>query len=138
MRHRLQREWIKLFDAHDIHIIQAPLFAVFQQVEVNLAGAQHHAADLVILGQFDRPSRHALSIIVIPTLERTVRPKLCQRRLAAGMAQQRFRCHQDERLAEIPLELTAQNVKIIRWRGHIRDLHVVLGTHLQEALKPRG
>ena len=52
------------------------------------------------------------------------------------MAQQRLRRHQDQRLAEVALQLPAQDVEIVGRRRAVGDLHVVLGAQLQEALEP--
>ena len=41
------RERIELLHAHDRDISEAALFRFFQQVVVDLAGAQHHALDLL-------------------------------------------------------------------------------------------
>jgi hypothetical protein len=61
-----------------------------------------------------------------------------QIRHAALVAQQRLRRHQDQRLAEVALELAAQDVEVVGRRRAVGDLHVVFGTHLQEALETRG
>ncbi len=62
---------------------------------------------------------------------------LVEPRDRALVAQQRLRRHQDQRLAEVALQLAAQDVEIVRRRRAVGDLHVVLGAHLQEALEPR-
>ena len=41
-----------------------------------------------------------------------------------------------KRLADVALQLAAQDVEIIGRRGAVGHLHVVFGAHLQEALKP--
>ena len=43
-----------------------------------------------------------------------------------------------ERLAEVAVDLPAQDVEVVRRRRAVGDLHVVLGAHLQEALEARG
>ena len=50
----------------------------------------------------------------------------------------RLRRHQDQRLAEVALQLPAQDVEVVRRRRAVGDLHVVLGAHLQEALEAGG
>ena len=70
-------------------------------------------------------------------MERRVRAHLVEPRHRALVAQQRLRRHQDQRLAEVALELAAQDVEIVRRRRAIGDLHIVLGAHLQKALEPR-
>ena len=70
-------------------------------------------------------------------MERRLRPHLVEPRYRAAMAQQGFRRHQDERLAEVALELAAQDVEVVRRRRAVGDLHVVLGAHLQKTFEPR-
>ncbi len=53
-------------------------------------------------------------------------------------AEQTFRRHDDERLDEVALHLTAQDVKILRRRREVADLDVILRTGLEEALEPRA
>ena len=62
---------------------------------------------------------------------------LVEPRHRALVAQQRLRRHQDQRLADLALQLAAQDVEVVRRRRAVGDLHVVLGAHLQEALEPR-
>ena len=71
-------------------------------------------------------------------MERRSRTHVGEERDAALVAQQRLRRHQDQRLAERPVELAAQDVEIVRGRGGAGDLHVVLRAKLQIALKARG
>ena len=63
--------------------------------------------------------------------------KLVELRDRALMAQQRFWRHQDQRFADVALQLTPQDVKIIGGRRAIRHLHIVLGAQLQIAFEPR-
>ena len=48
-----------------------------------------------------------------------------------------LRRHQDQRLADVALQLAAQDVEVVGRRRAVGDLHVVLGAQLQEALEPR-
>ena len=52
--------------------------------------------------------------------------------------QQTFRGHDDQRLDEVAFHLAPQHMKILRGRGQIADLHVVLGAGLQKTLEPRA
>ena len=70
-------------------------------------------------------------------MEGRVGAHLVEPRHRALVAQQRFRRHQDQRLADFAPQLPAQDVEVIRRRRAVRDLHVVFGAHLQEALEPR-
>ena len=71
-------------------------------------------------------------------MERGALGDLVEPRHAALVAQQRLRRHQDQRLAELALQLPPQDVEIVRRRGAVGDLHVVFGAHLQEALEAGG
>ncbi len=46
-----------------------------------------------------------------------------------------LRRHQDQRLAEVALELAAQDVEVVRRRRAVGDLHVVFGAHLQDSAR---
>ncbi len=45
---RLIREGIELLDAHDVDIVDPALLALFEQVVIDLAAAQHDALDLLV------------------------------------------------------------------------------------------
>ena len=49
-----------------------------------------------------------------------------------------LRRHDDERLSERPLHLPAQDVEILRGRGEVADLDIVLRAELEETLEPRA
>ena len=59
-------------------------------------------------------------------------------RHALGVPQQALRRHHHEGLAEVAADLAAQRVEVLRGRRQVRDLQVVLGAELQEALEPRA
>ena len=48
---RLERERIELLDAQQIDVVDAALLALFEEIVIDLAGAQDHAADLVVLAR---------------------------------------------------------------------------------------
>ncbi|CAI8254498.1 MAG: Uncharacterised protein [Flavobacteriia bacterium] len=52
------------------------------------------------------------------------------------MAKQTLWGHHHQWLSEAPVHLTPQKMEEIGGRGRIDHLHIVLGTELQEALKP--
>src|SRR5207249_4477590 len=54
------------------------------------------------------------------------------------VAQQALRAHEDERLPEAPVDLAAEGVEVLRRRGQVADLYVVLGAELEEALETRA
>jgi hypothetical protein len=58
-----------------------------------------------------------------------------KRRDSALVTQQRLRCHQDQRLAEVTLQLAAQDMEVIRRRRDVGDLHVVFRAKLEIALQ---
>ena len=51
--------------------------------------------------------------------------------------QERLGRHQHQRLAEVAVQLPAQDVEVVGGRRAVGDLPVVLGGHLQVALQPR-
>ena len=69
-------------------------------------------------------------------MERALAGNLGQSRHRPLVAQQRLRRHQDQRLAEVALQLPAQDMEIVSRRRDVGDLHVVFGAKLQEALEP--
>jgi len=54
MNQRPDRERIKLFDPHDVNIVDAALFPLVIEVEIDLAGTQNHTFDLAVGHQLDR------------------------------------------------------------------------------------
>ena len=135
---RLDRERIELLDAQQIDVVDAALLALLVEIVIDLAGAQHDAADLVVGDELDLLVRAAAARR--PTAARWnvgAGRHLVEPRHRALVAQQRLRRHQDQRLADVALQLAAQDVEVVRRRRAVGDLHVVLGAHLQEALEPR-
>ncbi|OWK23592.1 hypothetical protein AJ87_34715 [Rhizobium yanglingense] len=70
-------------------------------------------------------------------MERGFAGHLCEARNRPLVAQQRLRRHQDQRLAEVALQLTAQDMEVVRRGRDVGNLHVVFRTKLQEALQAR-
>ena len=134
---RLGRERIELLDAQQVDVVDAALLALLVEVVIDLARAQHDAADLRILDQLDRLVGQQLRVVPQQAVERAFARHLGQRRDRPLVAQQRLRRHQDQRLAEVALQLPAQDVEIVGRRREVGDLHVVFGAKLQEALEPR-
>src|SRR5207302_474935 len=58
------------------------------------------------------------------------------RRRRPLVAQQALGRHQEQGLAELPLELPAEDVEVLRRRRRITDLNVVFGAGLQEPFQP--
>ena len=135
---RLGRERIELLDAQQIDVVDAALLALLVKIEIDLAGAHDDAADLVVGHELDRLVRQQLRVVPQQAVERGAGRHFVEPRDRALVAQQAFRRHQDQRLADFALQLPAQGVEIIRRRREVRHLHVVFGAHLQEALEPRG
>ena len=133
---RLGRERIELFDAQQVDVVDAALLALLVEVVIDLARAQHDAADLVVLDQLDRLVGPQLGIVPQQPVERAFARNLRQRRHRPLVAEQRLRRHQDQRLAEVALQLPAQDVEVVGRRRAVGDLHVVFGAKLQEALEP--
>ncbi len=135
---RARRERIKLLQPHQVYILDAALFALFEQIEVDLAGAQHHALHLVVGDQFPRAVVAAVAIVPQNAMESGARAEILNPRLHTLVPEQRFRSHQDQRLAELPVKLTAQDMEVVGRSRAVRDLDIVLRAHLQEALQTRG
>ena len=124
----LGREWIELLDAHDRDVARFVGAPRLEQVEVDLARAEHHARDILGREIVDLV-HHALEMPLGQFVERGHRQLV---------PQQALRRHDDQRLAERPHHLPAQHVEHLRGRGRHAHLHVVLGAELQEALEARG
>src|SRR5262245_7225646 len=127
---------IELLDAHQIDVVDAVLLALLVEVVIDLAGAQDDAADLVVGDEADGVVARLLRIVPQQPVEGGVGRELVKARDRALVAQQALRRHQDQRLADVALELAPQHMEIVGRRRAVRHLHVVLGTHLQEALEP--
>ena len=82
--------------------------------------------------------RRGCGIVPQHAVERRARRHLGEPRHRPLVAQQRLRRHQDQRLAELAVQLAAQDVEIVGRRRAVGDLHVVFGAQLQEALEARG
>ena len=54
------------------------------------------------------------------------------------MAEQRLRRHDDQRLADVALQLAARDVEVVGGRRAVRHLHVVFCAELQIALEAGG
>ena len=52
-----------------------------------------------------------------------------------GVAEQAFRGHDDERLAEVAFHLTPDEMKMLRGSGGVDHLHVVVGAEGEESLQ---
>ncbi|MND59699.1 hypothetical protein D3C80_509020 [compost metagenome] len=132
---RLGREWIELFDAQQVDIVDATLFALFIKIVVDLARAQNHATDLAVLLKLDAIALVVLRIIPKQTVERRIARQFVEARHSTLVAQQRLRRHHDERLAEVTLHLTAQDMEVVSRRRNVGHLHVIFRTHLQPAFE---
>src|SRR5262245_49177437 len=130
-------EGIKLLDSEQIDVVQPALLALIVEIVIDLAGADDHAADGIIGRKLDDLAGQELGIVPQEAMEARAGAELGQGRDHALVTKQRFRRHQDEGLAELAVELAPQDVKIIRGRGAVRDLPVVLGAELEIALEPR-
>src|SRR3990167_86961 len=134
---RFRRNRVKLFDAQQVNIVQTLGIAFGQQVVIDLARTQHHALDLVVGLQFDR--RVAL-LRVVPhhAVEAGAIGEIGGFGHAERVTQQRFRRHQDQRFAEITMQLAAQDVEVVRRRCAVGNDPVVMCGQLQEAFQTGG
>src|SRR5579884_392768 len=126
---RGEREGIELLDPHQGDTPLAGFGARLQQVEIDLAGAQDDAADLVV-------GRKLLGF-ADDAMKAAARPQFGERGGHLLDAQQRFRSHQHQRLAEIAAHLAPQGMEVIGGGRQIADLQIVLGAQLQIAFEPR-
>src|SRR5512139_83991 len=133
----LGRKWIELLEAQEIDIVDTALLAFVVEIVIDLARAHDDAADLVVGDELDRFVWQQLRIIPQQAMERGAVRQLVQPRYRTLVAQQRFRRHQNERLADFAPQLPAQDVEVVRGRRAVRNLHIVFCAHLQEALEPR-
>src|ERR1700681_2718886 len=104
---RLQRERIELLDTHEINVADAAFLALFVEVVIDLARAEHDAANLIVGGELDGAVRMQLRVVPQHAMEKSVRPHLVELRNRALVTQQRLRCHHDQWLAEVALQLPA-------------------------------
>src|SRR5258708_25685334 len=123
----LRRKRIQVLDSYDRHRLGLRLAPRFQQVEINLAAAEH---DALYLGGPD-------VVDLIDHRLETVARQFLQTRHGQRMAQQALGRHDDERLAQRAQHLPAQHVEHLRRRRGNANLHVELGAELQKSLEAR-
>ena len=125
------RERIELLDAADRDVLGRGAAFAADQVDVDLAAAQHEALDRL------RPLTRLR--IVDDRLEAPF-GQLARRRGDRGMPQQALR-RQDEERQRIALQqrgLAAQQVEVLRGRRAVHEPQVDVGGRLQNALGPRA
>src|SRR5438309_3233056 len=133
----LRREGVELLDTHERHGIDRALAARGEELVVYLAAAEEDAPHPAALDRDPGLGRAAERDVV----DHGPEPALChllERRDAELVAEQALRGHQHERLPEAPVHRAAEDVEVLRRRGQVADLHVVLGAELEEALEARA
>src|SRR6266480_2554808 len=133
----LRREGVELLDAHERHGVDGALAARGEELVVDLAAAEQDAPRPAALDRDPGLGRAAERDVVDQRPEPALR-QLLERRDAELVAEQALRGHQHERLPEAPMHLAAEDVEVLRRRGQVADLHVVLGAELEEALEARA
>ena len=116
---------IELFHPHDGGVAVVARLPGVEEIG-DLAGAEQHAA-------------HALRIdgrVADDALE--VGGEVVERAGGLFLAEERLGRHDDERLAQRAEHLPTQRVEVLRGRGEVADLPVVLGGHREVALEPRA
>src|SRR5215212_5223250 len=73
-------EWVELLDAQQVDVVKSALLALFEQIIIDLAGAQNDAPDLVVGHQLDLLVLVGLRIVPQQAMERGVRAQLIQPR----------------------------------------------------------
>src|SRR5262249_61604592 len=118
--------------------VVAPALSVLRVGVVIFFACSRPPPPYFIVGEeLDLLVREHLGIVPKQAMERRVRPHLAEPRYRAPVPQQRLRRHQDQRLADVALELPAQDVEVVGGRGGVCDLHIGLGAHLQKTLEAR-
>src|ERR1017187_7230593 len=126
-------ERIKLFHPRQRHVFRLPLAARGEYVVVDLAGAENHARDALVLAQFrvaqnlQKPSGGELP---------RVRNRLRMPQQALGREDRQWLAHAAPVVAAV--HLAAQQVEVLRGRGAIGHLHVVLGAEREIPLDARA
>src|SRR2546428_5954237 len=130
----LRREGVELLDTHERHGVDGALAARGEELVVDLAAAEEDAPHPAALDRDPGFGRAAERDVIDHRPEPALR-QLLERRDAELVAEQALRGHQHERLPEAPMHLAAEDVEVLRRRGQVADLHVVLGAELEEALE---
>src|SRR6266403_1446686 len=133
----LRREGVELLDTHERHGVDGALAAGGKELVVDLAAAEEDAPHPAALDGDPGLGRTAERDVVDHGPEPALR-QLLERRDAELVAEQALRGHQHERLPEGPMHLAAEDVEVLRRRGQVADLHVVLRAELEEALTARA
>jgi hypothetical protein len=130
-----RRERIELLEPQQVDVVDPARVALFQQVVIDLARAHHDALDLVVGHQLG-VGIALLGVVPEHPVEAGAGGEILGVRDRQLVAQQRFRRHQHQRLAEAAVQLAAQDVEVVRRRRAVGDDPVVLGAHLQEPFQP--
>ena len=81
-------------------------------------------ANVAVRHQLDLFAGERLRIVPQHAVERAAGPHLVELRHHPLVAEQAFRRHHDQRLANLALDLPPQGVEVIRWRGAVRHLEL--------------
>ena len=128
-----------MFDAHQVHVIHAGFLSRFEQVVIDLARAHHDTADLVVFCQLHLAfATRRFRVIPQDAVERGFRRHVVERGGCQLVTQQRLGRHDDQRLAEVTVDLATDGMEIVRRGRQVADLHIVFGAHLQEAFETGG
>src|SRR5579884_2028148 len=123
--HLFSTQRIKLLQANNGDAGIFHLRALLFQIPINLPGTKQDA------GRFLRRQRIGNDGL------KHAAGKFIETRRDAMIPQERFGRHHDQRLAPAPQDLPAEQVKILRGGGRIRDLHVMLGSERKKAFQAR-
>ena len=134
----LERKRIELLDPQQIHVVDAAFLAFVEEIVIDLARTQNDPANVFVGFEDERLRRRRFGVVEEQPLKARGHAHFAEPRDGALMAQQRFRGHQHQRLAEASVQLTAKDMEVVRRRRAIGHLHIVFGAQLQIALKPRG
>ena len=100
-------------------------------------GDQQDREDVLDDLELELLAGHELGIVEEQAVEGCTVVHVGKCRHGALVAEKGLRRHDDERLANVALQLPAQDVEVVGGRGAVGDLPIVLGAELEIALEPR-
>ncbi len=122
----LLREWVELFEEDDCGGGVFSFFAFGLEFVADFSGADQDAVGFPDFGVGNDVQEILVGEVVV--LE------ILDGRTRVGVAQHALRREDDERLAPVAQGLTAEEMEILRGVRGLRDLDVVFGGELNEAL----
>ncbi len=114
-------EWVELLDTNNGGVLEVVLLAVLGESGVDLSGTENDALDLLwlsnglaVLGLLNNPAEVAVTL------------ELFNVGASEWVAEKSLGEEDAEWLAELSVHLSAQDVEVVGWGGHVRNLHVAV------------